>query len=191
VINVPVWVYGSDYMCCGTVRHLGDVVELDLTFAGDVEPSSDPDRIEVLESDRVVIVGAVVGPVEGEENHTDGTLIRSGDLEFAIEGQAPASHVQCSGHLYETRHGFPYGRTSGELSGICWLPEILRSVGDGQWEVDGFGPGEEHSSTEEWRTRPDASGSGDSDLLAWALVLTVDVRPDVARGSHDRLGGQQ
>lgn len=190
VISVPVWICWPDYVCCGTSRRAGDTVELDLTFAGDVDAASEPDRINVQDDGQVVIVGAAAGPVLDEGSHTDGSLIVCGDLEFAIKGEAPARRVRCCGYLHETRHGWPSGRTTGELTGIRWLPEILRSTGNGEWLVEGYGAGEAHASTEEWRerARPDLD---DPYRHGWSLLLTVEVSGVAARGSHDQPGAEE
>jgi hypothetical protein len=67
-----VWIDDWVYECCGQTRRLGEAVELDLTFEGDIRAATDPDRIDVLDGGQVVIVGNAVGPVADEGAHTEG-----------------------------------------------------------------------------------------------------------------------
>jgi hypothetical protein len=170
VLTLPVWIDDWVYECCGQVRRLGEAVELDLTFGGDIRAATGPDSTDVLDDGQVVIVGSVLGPVADEGNHTAGTLIACGAVQFAIRGDAPAPHVQCSGRLDEVQHGYPTGRTRGQLAGIRWRPAIVRPVGDGGGVIEGYGPGEELTSTDDWRERLD-----EYDSRSWALQLAVNV----------------
>jgi hypothetical protein len=180
VIDVPVWVSDWVHECCGEARRVGDLVDIELTFAGDTASTTEPDHIDVLDDGRVSITGSVVGPVGRRGEHTGGTLIASGAMRFGLVGDAPAVRVRCVGELSETRHGYPSGVTRGELVGIRWRPAVERRLADGvSVAIDGFEPGEELSSTED---RP----SGDAG--SWAFLLTVRVDPDVACGSHDGPG---
>jgi hypothetical protein len=88
--------------------------------------------MDVLDDGQVVIVGSALGPVAGQGTRTTGTLIMSGAVQFAIRGDAPAPRVMCSGRLWELRHGWPTGRTTGELAGIRWHPAIIRATGGGE-----------------------------------------------------------
>jgi hypothetical protein len=180
---VPVWIDDWVYECCGQTWRLGEAIDLDLTFAGDVRAVTDPDRIDVLDDGQVVIVGAAVGPVTNNEAHTEGTLIVCGAVKFAILGKVPGSRVMCSGRLSEIRHGWPTGRTSGELTGVRWHPAIVRSTGDGGGVIEGYDPGEELASTDDWWER-----HGDDDLHSWALELTVDVADAATPGSQEQAG---
>lgn len=182
VAALPVWIDWSDYMCCGTPRRVGEMATLEVTFAGAVEATGEPDRLSLLGDGGVVIAGAAVGPVAEQDNHTDGTTIRCGDVEFAIEGAAPGPRVRCDGRLYEMRHGFPCGRTTGKLIGIRWRPHIMREIGEGTWETAGYGSGEEHASTEDWRSHQILPDADNPFADAWSLVLTLDVRGPGAPG---------
>ena len=164
VIDLPVWIADWVYGCCGLVMHAGELVTLELTFHGDTVAASEPDSIEVLEDGKVSIVGTVLGSAGDEDGDAEGTLIASGGVRFAIAGEAPAARVRCTGELAEDRHGFPAGATAGEVVGVRWRPAILREVGERSFEIVGYGPGYELSSTAD---RPgDAVGS-------WAFELTV------------------
>jgi hypothetical protein len=165
VTIVPVWIADWVYECCGQPRRLGETAQLDLTFEGDTQPASEPDVIEVLSDGQVRVVGTVAGPVADADNHTDGMLVTSGPVQFAVKGKAPTDRVACTGRLWEERHGYPSGRTTGELVGIRWRPAVLRHVGDVLWAVDGYGPGTELDSTDNrpLRDEPDS----------WAFELTI------------------
>jgi hypothetical protein len=157
VVGLPVWIASWVYECCGQVRRTGEIAELQLTFRGDVAAAAGLDSIHVLDDGRVRIVGTVVGRVSDADAHTAGTLIASGGVQFAIEGNAPAAKVRCVGELWEDRHGWPTGATTGRLIGIRWRPAILREVNEQSFAIDGYGPGRELSRTENWpRQDPDS-----------------------------------
>lgn len=148
------------------------MTELKLTLSGDVAAAAEPDSIHVLDDGKVRIVGTAAGRVEDAHAGTAGTLITSGGLQFAIRGAAPAARVCCVGELWEDRHGWPAGVTRGRLTDIRWRPALLREVGEGSFIVEGYGPGDELSSTED---RPgqdldDGAGQAPDD---WAFELTV------------------
>lgn len=92
---------------------VGELVTVELTFHGDTVAASEPDNIEVLEDGRVSIVGTALGSAGGEDGDTEGTLIASEGVRFAIAGDAPPARVRCTGELAEDRHGFPAGATAG------------------------------------------------------------------------------
>ena len=186
VIALPVWIDDWVYQCCGQTRRVDEAVELELTFEGDIHAATGPDRIDVLDDGQVAIVGMAAGPVPDEHNPTPGTLIACDAVQFAIHGDAPARHVLCTGRLWETRHGWPSGRTRGVLAGIRWHPAIERSTADVGSVIEGYGVGQEQASTDDWRERDDDHG-----WQAWALELTVKVGGDVARGSHDQAASGQ
>lgn len=166
---LPVWIHDWVYQCCGQTRRVGEAVELALTLEGDIQAATGPDRIEVLDDGEVVIVGTAVGPVADAHEPTPGTLIACGAMQFAIHGDAPARHVTCTGELWETRHGWPAGPTTGVLAGIRWHPAIARSTGDGVTVIEGYCAGQDQASTDDWRERDDQASQ------AWALELTVNV----------------
>ena len=85
-------------------------------------------------------------------------------MQFAIEGEAPAERVCCTGQLWEERHGWPAGVTKGRLTGIRWHPAVLRRISDAGSAIEGYGPGRELESTED--RPPDGPA-------AWALELTM------------------
>jgi len=172
VVNLPVWVQFWVQECCGVSRRVGDQVELLLTFHGEVAETDEPDNLRVLDDGQVRIVGAAGSQVDHAHHASAGTLIASGGVQFAIEGEAPADRVCCTGRLWEDRHGWPTGLTAGRLAGIRWHPALLRMVSDAGGSIEGYGPGQELQSTDDWP----ASGPD-----PWALELTVRVR-DAARG---------
>lgn len=138
-------------------------MELQLTFRGDVAPADEPDSVHVPDDGKVRVIGTVTGPVNDPEDHTPGTLITSGGLQFAIEGDPPADRVRCTGELWEDRHGWPAGTTTGRLVDIRWRPARLTKVSDIGHTIDGYGPGQKLNSTEQ------RHGHSDS----WAFMLTV------------------
>ena len=144
-------------------RCVGERVELRLTFHGAAAAATGPDSIHVLDDGKVRVVGAAGGRVHHAHAGTEGTLITSGGVRFAIEGEAPADRVCCTGELWEDRHGYPAGVTEGRLADIWWRPAVLRRVGDVGLAIDGYGPGEQLGSTDDW---PRGHRS-------WALQLTV------------------
>jgi hypothetical protein len=164
VTSVPIWIESWVHECCGLARRVGESSELFLTLSGDVAGATEPDSLHVLDDGRVKIVGMVAGRTKDSHAGADGTLIASGGVHFAIRGEAPAARVCCVGQLWELRHGFPTGVTRGRLIDIRWRPALLRKVGEQGSVIDGYGPGKELSSTEDWpREGPDN----------WALELTV------------------
>jgi hypothetical protein len=177
VISLPVWIEDWAHECCGQPRRLGDPVELELTFDGDVRAAGDaPGGIELLDAGQVSIVGTAIGPVTDEANQAGGTLIASGPVRFAIHGDPPADRVRCTGRLWETRHGGPTGITTGELAGIRWRPAIIRHLSPEAGEIAGYLPGDELTSTEDWQEHRD-----DENADSWAFELTVSVGGDAAR----------
>jgi hypothetical protein len=115
--------------CCGILRHVGESVDLELTFVGDVAGSTKPDRIDVLPDGNVRLVGSVNGQADDAHAATAGALVQSGNVQVGIDGDAPAARVCCTGQLWETRHGFPAGMTRGRLVYIRWRPALLREIG--------------------------------------------------------------
>jgi hypothetical protein len=169
MVDLPVWVPDWADECCGTARHVGETVHLQLTFAGATVPAAGPDSVEVLDNGRVSVVGEVTGPAgHAEGNHTLGTQIASGRLKFALAGDAPAARVKCTGELEEIRHGFPSDVTTGLLTGIQWRPAIKRKLDAVSSVIDGYEPGEELASTEDRRRN-----GADS----WAFLLTLRIEP--------------
>jgi hypothetical protein len=172
VIILPVWIDDWVYQCCGEQRRVGQAVKLELTFEGEVEAAAEPDRIDVVGDGEVVIVGTAAGPPDdvGGGDGMEGTLIVSGALRFAIEGTAPAPQVICSGRLLELRHGYPAGRTRGELVGLHRRPGIVRAIDHGTSVIEGYSVGDELASTEDW-----SKGLVGGDWPTWALELMVKV----------------
>lgn len=172
VVSLPVWVKSWVHECCGVSRRVDEQVELLLTFHGEVAATDEVDGVRVLDDGEVRIVGTAGNRVDHAHDATPGTLITSGGVQFAIEGEAPADRVRCTGWLWEDRHGWPTGLTVGRLVDIRWHPALLRMVSDVGRSIDGYGPGRELQSTDDWPS---------SALDPWALELTVWVR-DIARG---------
>ena len=125
MVALPVWIASWVCECCGVPRRSGENVELELTFSGDVVASAEPDRIDVLPGGEVRITGSVAGRVKDAHARKRGTLIRSGAVQFAIAGAAPAARVCCTGQLWEIRHGYAAGSTRGTLSDIRWRPALI------------------------------------------------------------------
>ena len=130
MLDLPVWLDGVDHRCCGETRHIGETVRISLAFsrAGRVaEVTRRPDEIIVLDEGKISIVGTADGKTGNDGPFGYGTLIASGDVQFALHGDAPGPRVQCVGELYEARHGEPSGTTTGQLVAIQWRPrEALR-----------------------------------------------------------------
>jgi hypothetical protein len=169
VVELPIWVESWVHECCGDTRRVGDVVELDLTFEGDVQPAAGADQIALLDGGRVRVVGSVIGPASS--HHTTGLLIESGALRFGIGGAVPDDRAQCVGRLAELRHGYPSWTTAGEVIGIQWRPGIEADRG-GYTEIVDYDVGQELQSTEDWR--PAAYER------SWAFMLTLRIANDVA-----------
>ena len=168
MVALPVWIESWVCECCGVPRRLGENVELELTFSGDVAASAEPDRIDVLPDGEVRITGSVAGRVKDAHARKRGTLIRSGAVQFAIAGAAPAARVCCTGRLWEIRHGYAAGSTSGTLSDIRWRPALFREAGELGRVIAGYGPA----------TRLNATGDRpDDDAGDWALELILQVQP--------------
>ena len=168
MVALPVWIASWVCECCGVPRRSGENVELELTFSGDVAASAEPDRIDVLPDGKVRITGSAAGRVKDAHARKRGTLIRSGAVQFAIAGAAPATRVCCTGQLWEIRHGYAAGSTRGTLSDIRWRPALLREAGERSFVIDGYGPATRLDATGDWPD--DASGS-------WALELILQVQP--------------
>jgi hypothetical protein len=161
MVDLPVWLDGTDHICCGEARHVGETARIPLAFSrvGQVEVSSRPDEIIVLDEGKVSIVGTADGQAGSDGPFGRGTLIASGDVQFAIHGEAPGPRVQCVGELYEARHSEPSGMTTGQLVAIHWRPGLmLRSQ-----------PGIELQATDDWlEHQPEG-------LIFWEFELTVRV----------------
>jgi hypothetical protein len=168
MVALPVWIESWVCECCGVPRRSGENVELELTFSGDVAASAEPDRIDVLPDGKVRITGSVAGRVKDAHARKQGTLIRSGAVQFAIAGAAPAARVCCTGQLWEIRHGYAAGSTRGTLSDIRWRPALFRETGELGRVIDGYGPATRLSATGD---RPD------EDADDWALELILQVQP--------------
>jgi hypothetical protein len=169
-MELPVWIESWVHECCGLNRRVGDAVELDLTFEGDMQPAAGVDQITVLHGGRVSVVGRVIGPVSS--GHTSGVVIESGALRFGISEESAADRAQCVGRLAEPRHGYPSWATAGKVSGIQWRPGIEADRG-GYTEVVDYGVGQELQSTEDWK--PEVYER------SWAFMLTLRITDDVAR----------
>jgi hypothetical protein len=164
MVDLPVLLDGTDHMCCGETRHVGETVRISLAFsrAGQVEITSRPDEINVLDEGKISIVGTADGMTGSDGPFGHGTLIASGDVQFAIHGDAPGPRVQCVGELYEARHGEPSGTTTGQLVAIHWRPgEALR-----------YEPGIELQATDDWLEHEPEG------LNFWAFEFTVRVHSD-------------
>lgn len=169
-MELPVWVESWVHECCGAIRRVGDVADLELTFEGEVQLASGADQLAVLEGGRIDVVGHVTGPASG--GHTSGVLVESGALRFGISEESAADRVQCVGRLAELRHGYPSWATAGKVTGIQWRPGIEADRG-GYTEVVDYGAGQELQSTEDWK--PGAYER------SWAFMLTLQIADDVAR----------
>jgi hypothetical protein len=112
-----------------------------------VTTSDETDRAEVLADGSVVIFGSVTGAVKGSLPEWSGTEITSGNLRFAIWGQAPGPRVRCAGEITESHHHEPTAFTTGEIAGILWRPAIRRRTGLWSFEIAGYEPGIELRST--------------------------------------------
>jgi hypothetical protein len=172
VVSLPVWVESWVQECCGVSRRVGEQVQLLVTFHGEVSATDEADSLRALDDGQVRITGAAGDRAHHEHDATAGTLITSGGVRFAIEGEAPADRVICTGRLWEQRHGWPTGLTVGRLLDIRWHPALLRMLDDAGGSIEGYGPGQELQSTDDWPS---------SHLGPWALELTVRVR-DAAGG---------
>lgn len=130
--DLPIWLDGGDHMCCGEPRHVGQTVRLALAFsrAGKVQATSEPDQITVHGDATVTIIGTADGKTDIDGPFGHGSLIQSGNVQFAIHGDPPGPKVRCTGELYEARHGEPAGTTTGQLIAIRWRPqEALTGTG--------------------------------------------------------------
>ena len=167
MVALPIWIASWVCECCGVARRVGENVMLELTFAGDVVASAEPDRIDVLPDGKARITGSVAGRVKDAHSRQRGTLIRSGAVQFAFAGAAPAARVCCTGQLWEIRHGYAAGSTRGTLSDIRWRPALYRDAGELSRVIDGYGPATRLNATGDW---PDEA-PGD-----WALELILQVQ---------------
>ena len=59
--DLPVWGPDLAHECCGPPRHVGEAMQLQLTFAANTVPNAGPDCVEVQDNGRVSVVGEVVG----------------------------------------------------------------------------------------------------------------------------------
>ena len=168
-MKLPVWIEDWVYECCGVNRRVGETVELDLTFEGDMLPAAGADQITVLDGGRVSVVGRVIGPATG--GHTSGVLIESGALRFGISEESAADRVHCAGRLAELRHGYPSWATAGKVTGLQWRPGTEIDRGE-HTEVVDYGVGQELQSTGDWGS---AAHEG-----SWAFMLTLRIT-EVAR----------
>lgn len=160
--DLPIWLDGGDHMCCGEPRHVGQTVRLALAFsrAGKVQATSEPDQITVHGDATVTIIGTADGKTDIDGPFGHGSLIQSGNVQFAIHGDPPGPKVRCTGELYEARHGEPAGTTTGQLIAIRWRPqEALR-----------YGPGIELRTTSD---RCEQAPPEDSS--SWAFEFTIKV----------------
>ena len=127
--------------------------------AGKIEVTTRPDQVVVMDEGKVNIVGKADGKTGSDGPFGHGTVIESGDVQFAVHGDAPGPRVLCVGELYEARHGEPHGITTGELLAIRWWPR----------EVPGDQPGMELQATDDW-VEHEQEG-----LHQWAFEFTVRV----------------
>lgn len=84
------------------------------------EPATGPGHIAVQDDGTVTITGTAGATTGFDGPFGPGTLIQSGNMQFAIHGGTPAARVRCTGNLYETRHRAPAGppgRSSVSASG--------------------------------------------------------------------------
>lgn len=148
MLEVPVSIVDWVYECCGTVLTVGDHVDLQLSFIGDVQPSDGPAEIEILDDQRVRVVGRLIGPIdEGDEFEESGTIVESGSLRFGVSGRHSSEFVQCTGILEEMRHGFPSAATAGVIAELRRCAAIFEKSGEREWTVVGYEPGEALDST--------------------------------------------
>lgn len=161
MVDLPVWLDGADHLCCGEARRVGETAQISLAFsrAGQVEVTSRPDQITVLDEGKISIVGTADGEAGSDGPFGHGTLIESGDVQFAIHGDAPGPRVQCLGEFYEARHGEPSGTTTGQIVAIHWRPrDALR-----------YAPVIELQATNDWM------GHEPEGRISWAFEFTVRV----------------
>jgi hypothetical protein len=126
--EVTVWVAGMWHVCCGPSRRVGQRIELDLGFTGEVTgTSNEDDRITILGDGRVDVTGTVVGVAGDDEDPDDdddeyrASLIGSHGLRFGVDAALDTgSRVRCVGYLFDLPHGDPYGHTTGMLTKIRW-----------------------------------------------------------------------
>jgi hypothetical protein len=169
--EVVVWVSGMWHQCCGPARQVGQQVDLDLTFTGEVADAGNThDSIAVLGDGRVDITGTALGLAEdGEDDERRGTLVRSGGLRFGAEAALDAgSRVRCIGYLSDLPHGEPYGHTTGTLTKIRWHDWRRSDAAGGQLAPEDYGPWLDLTSTNQ---RPSSS----LDHPDWEFELTVVV----------------
>jgi hypothetical protein len=161
MVDLPVWLDAADHMCCGQARRVGETAQFSLAFsrAGQVEVTSRPDEIIVLDEGKISIVGTADGEAGSNDPFGYGTLVESGDVQFAVHGDAPGQRVQCVGEFYEARHGEPSGTTTGQIVAIRWRPR----------EGLGYGPGIELQATDDWLEHEPEG------LIFWAFEFTVRV----------------
>jgi hypothetical protein len=161
MVDLPVWLDSVDHMRCGEARHIGERVRFPLAFsrAGKIEVTTRPDQVVVLDEGKINIVGRAGGKTGSDGPFGHGTVIESGDVQFAIHGDAPGPRVLCMGKLYEARHGEPHGTTTGQLIAIRWRPrEVLR-----------YQPGMELQATDDWLEHEQEGPD------QWAFEFTVRV----------------
>ncbi len=101
--DLPVWLADWEHECCGEARRVGQQVRLPLALSrtGRVHTTSEPDQIAVLDDGTVSITGTTGATTGFDGPSGPGTLIQSGNVQFAIYGDAPGCS---SGSRYGEAH---------------------------------------------------------------------------------------
>jgi hypothetical protein len=87
MVALPVWISSWVCECCGVPRRLGETVDLELTFTGEVVASAEPDRVYAAGSTGGTLSDILWRPALRRE---------VGDRSFVIDGYGPATRLNAT-----------------------------------------------------------------------------------------------
>jgi hypothetical protein len=158
VTSLSFWLQSWEHECCGPERRVGETVEVTLSFDGDVTTT---DAVALFESDRNGR-SRIVGEIDRQVGSFTGYLVHAPDVHFAVtRGNPPGDRVQCSGRLWEERHG-PTEWPSSTLN-VGQIEEI--------WYCTTGDAGGPETSTRIYNTSKRPPRSGD-----WAFRFVVSIQ---------------
>jgi hypothetical protein len=197
--EVHLWLMSWEHECCGDHRKVGDTITVDLSFDGDIDPSTEPDHVEALRDGGMLFVGT------GRDAHKSqpALIVQAGPVEFGAAGKYHPGRLTCRGKLWEERHGDPgggpaVGEVTGRITSIRWRPAIYEKTGmsgDDEYRSIGYGEGETIFNTDRYPGRPKPISPLLADVIAhpekynakfvsvkdqpppsgWAFVFTLEV----------------
>jgi len=198
--EIHFWLQSWEHECCGDRRKVGDTITVDLSFDGDIEPSTEPDHVETLDDGGMLLVG----PGQDAHKSQPALIVRAGAVEFGVAGKYQPGQLSCRGKLWEERHGDPgggpaVGEVAGRITAIQWRPSIVEDTGlkgDERYRFVGYERGTAIYDTDKYPGKPKPISPALAEALAhpekykgikfvsmkdqppptgWAFVFTLEV----------------